>query len=420
MAATPSDLRRMAWRVVGALPRPVRDLATLPVRRRADDQLGALAPMPPAEHRLYVGPWNTAGQGWAWARAVERQLPGTAAQNLWAQRSLSQSHFHFPADHELSALAQRGRVRRIHGERVLREATHVLFESGRAVLGDFHAASMLEDVPALEGAGVRHAVVYHGSEIRDLREHAERYPHSPFRVPERDWDDYFRTLQSIVEKNRADLDRYSRSSPGSPVLVSTPDLLDVVPDARLLPLVVDVDRFAGAAAAGIAPLERDRPVVLHAPSNPRLKGTAAVESVLEGMQSAGLVEYRRLRGVPHAQMADFVADADVVVDQLVLGNPGVLMTEALAAGRVVVSHLADEVRGRWGADDESLSALDRVEADVPVVEADPETLLEVLEDILGDRAAYQALAARGSDWARRHHDGRRAAEVLGDWLGTSA
>jgi hypothetical protein len=371
--------------------------------------------MPSAERRLYLGPWNTAGQAWAWARAAERHLPGTAAQNLWAQRSLSQSHFHFPADHELSALAQRGRVRQIHGERVLQEATHVLFESGRAVLADFHAASMLDDVPAIEAAGLRHAVVYHGSEIRDLREHAERYPHSPFRVPEREWDDYFRTLQSIVEKNRADLQRYAAS--GAPVLVSTPDLLDAVPEAAVLPLVVDVDRFAGAAAGGVAPLERDRPVVLHAPSNPRLKGTAALETVLEGMQSAGLVEYRRLRGVPHAQMADFVADADVVVDQLVLGNPGVLMTEALAAGRVVVSHLSDEVRGRWGASDESLSALDRIEADVPVVEADPDTLREVLEEILGERAAYQALASRGSDWARRHHDGRRTAEVLGTWLG---
>lgn len=415
MAPPPVDLRRLAWRAVGALPGPVRRVATLPVRRRADAELRALAPMPGADRRLYVGPWNTAGQGWAWARAAERHLPGTAAQNLWAQRSLTQPHFHFPADHELSPLAQRGRVREIHGARVLRESTHVLMESGRAVLADFHAASMLEDVPALEAAGVSHAVLYHGSEIRDLREHAERHPHSPYRVPERDWDDYFRTLQSIVDKNRADLRRYAGT--GGRVLVSTPDLLDVVPGATWLPLVVDVDRFAGAAAGGVVPLEREVPVVLHAPSNPRLKGTAAVEQVLEGMQRDGLVEYRRLSGVPHAQMPAFVADADVVVDQVVLGNPGVLMTEALAAGRVVVAHLGDEVRGRWGATDEDLPVLDRVEADLPVVEADPDTLREVLEGVVGDRAAYQALASRGHDWARRHHDGRRAAAVLGDWLG---
>ncbi|WP_122260763.1 hypothetical protein [Ornithinimicrobium cerasi] len=415
MAAPPVDLRRLAWRAVAALPGPVRRVATLPVRRRADAELRSLTPMPEADRRLYAGPWNTAGQGWSWARAAERHLPGTAAQNLWAQRSLAQSHFSFPADHEISALAQRGRVREIHGERVLREATHVLHESGRAVLADFHAASMLQDVPALEAAGISHAVLYHGSEIRDLREHAERYPHSPYRVPEREWDDYFRTLQSIVDKNRADLREHAAG--GGRVLVSTPDLLDVVPGASWLPLVVDVDRFAGAAAAGVGPLEREVPVILHAPSNPRLKGTGAVEEVLEGMQSAGLVQYRRLSGVPHAQMPAFVADADVVVDQVVLGNPGVLMTEALAAGRVVVAHLTDQVRGRWGASDEALPVLDRAEADVPVVEADPDTLREVLEGVLDDRAAYQAVASRGPAWARRHHDGRAAAAVLGGWLG---
>lgn len=399
-----NDLRRLAWKALARTPRPVRELAALPVRRRADAELRALVHMPPAGRRLYVGPWNTAGQAWEWARAAERHLPDLAAQNLWAQRSLAQAHFRYRADHEISVLAQRGHVRAVHGGRVLREATHVLHESGRPVLSDFHAGSMLDDLPELERAGIRPAVLYHGSEVRDLREHAERYPHSPFRVPEGDWDDYFRTLQAVVERNRADLARWQER--GLPVLVSTPDLLDVVPGATLLPLVVDVDRLAAAGeASGVVPLARERPVVLHAPSNPRLKGTHAVEEVLEGMQRAGLVDYRRLSGVPHEQMAAFVADADVVVDQVVLGNPGVLLTESLAAGRLVLAHLSQEVRATWGAGQEP-----------PVVEADPGTLREVLDDVLGGRTAYQELAARGPSWARTHHDGRRSAEVLRGWL----
>ncbi|GAA1179093.1 hypothetical protein GCM10009584_21020 [Ornithinimicrobium humiphilum] len=406
MGGPGTNVRRLAWRAVAILPSPVRGLATLPVRRRADAELRALAPMPPGDRRLYVGPWNTAGQAWQWVRAAERHLPSTAAQNLWAQRSLSQAHFDFPADHRLSVLAQRGRVRELHGERVLRESTHVLHESGRRVLADFHAGSMLEDLPDLRRAGVSPAVLFHGSEIRDLRQHAERSPHSPFRVPERGWDDYLRTLQSIVERNRADLRRW-REEAGGPVLVSTPDLLDFVPDATWLPLVVDVDRYAEAARlAGVVPLERERPVVLHAPSNPRLKGTEAVEEVLSGMESAGLVDYRRLSGVPHEQMAAFVAEADVVVDQVVLGNPGVLVAESLAAGRLVVAHLSEQVRDRWPG--------------LPVLEADASSLREVLESALADRAAARELASQGPAWAREHHDGRRAAAVLAPWLGAPA
>lgn len=393
----PARLRTTAWRAVGALPGPVRRLAELPVRRRADAELRALPAMPPAGRRLYVGPWNTAGQAWEWARAAERHLPGVAAQNLWAQRSLSQAHFHYRADHTITVLGQRGRVRELHGGRVLAEATHVLFESGRPVLAGFHAGSMLDDLPALDDAGIRSAVLYHGSEVRDLREHAGAYPHSPFRG---EWDDYFRTLQTIVERNRADLARFE-----GPVLVSTPDLLDVVPGATWLPLVVDVDRMATDRPA----LERERPVVLHAPSNPRLKGTGAIESVLTALDGEGVVEYRRLQGVPHERMPVFIAGADVVVDQVVLGNPGVLVAEALAAGRVVVAHLSASVRDR-------MAAADPAGQPPPVVEADPVTLESVVREIVGERTAYRDLASRGPAWARRNHDGTRAAAVLGEWF----
>lgn len=393
-----THLRRLAWRGVAALPDPLRRAATAPVRRKGDEQLRSLAPMPPAGRRLYLGPLNTAGQAHAWARAAERHLDDVAAQNLWAQRTLQQSHFHYAADHRLSVLAQRGDVRGIHGERVLREASHVLFESGRPVLADLHTGSMLDDVGALDAAGIRHGVLFHGSEIRDLRAHAGHYPHSPFRG---DWDDYLGTLQGIVERNELALGHYAGA-----VFVSTPDLLDVLPGATWLPLVVDVDRFGGAATRPV--LSTRVPVVLHAPSNPRLKGTAVIERVLTGMQSAGLVEYRRLSGVPHAQMAEFVADADVVVDQVVLGNPGVLVAEAQAAGRLAVAHVAEGVRARMAAADVEQGG----PGVVPVLEADPDTLEEVLLDVIADRSAAAELAVLGPAWARRHHDGRRAAAVL--------
>lgn len=395
-------LRRLAWRALSAAPPPLRALADLSVRRRADARLRGLTPMPPAERRLYVGPRNTAGQGYAWAAAAQRHLPGVAAQNLWAQRSATQSHFHYPATHQLSGLAQRGRVRRLHGERVLDQVTHVLFESGRPVLGNFHAGSMLDDVPALDAAGIRHGVLYHGSEIRDLHQHAQRDPHSPFGGPERDWDDYLRTLQSIVERTRDDLHRYLEA--GHPALVSTPDLLDVIPEAAWLPLVVDVERFATDRPV----LQRDRPVVLHAPSNARLKGTRAVEEVLARLEAQGLVTYRRLTGVPHDRMPDVVGDADVVIDQVVLGNPGVLLAETAAAGRLSVAHLTPEVRERMARADRERGG----SGVLPVLEAAPDTLEEVLRDVLARPAIAVELAAAGPGWARRNHDGRAAAAVL--------
>jgi hypothetical protein len=36
--------------------------------------------------------------------------------------------------------------------------------------------------------------------------------------------------------------------------------------------------------------------------------------------------------------------------------------------------------------------------------------------VVGERAAHRDVAARGPAWARRNHDGARAAQVLGAWL----
>lgn len=404
MPPTPSRLRRLAWRAVGALPRPVREIASLPVRRRADAELRSLDPMGPGERRLYIGPLNTAGQAREWARAVQEHLPGTAAQNLWAQRVRDQQHFGYAADHEISLLAQRGRVRAIHGQRVLEQATHVLFESGRPVLDDFHRGSMLDDVAALDRAGVRHGVLWHGSDIRDLRAHAERFPHSPFRG---EWDDYLALLQRQVEQQRAALERYLEG--GGRCFVSTPDLLELVPGSTWLPLVVDVDRFAAAGASGVTPMERERPVVLHAPSNSRLKGGAVVEAQLAELDRRGVVTYRRLQGVPHARMAEAIADADIVLDQFALGAVGVFAAECLAAGRVVVAHLAGTVR-------EEMTRADAGHEPPPVAEAGPDEVGAVVERLVAERDRAQDLARRAGPWSRRHHDGRRAAAVLGSAL----
>ena len=102
---------------------------------------------------------------------------------------------------------------------------------------------------------------------------------------------------------------------GLPLFVTTLDLLDDVPEARWLPLMVDVDRWYCDAPV----MERARPVVLHAPSKRWTKGSNAIISVLEGLDAAGMIEFRLAEGLPPARMRDLVRGADLVVDQLAIG-----------------------------------------------------------------------------------------------------
>ena len=71
-----------------------------------------------------------------------------------------------------------------------------------------------------------------------------------------------------------------------------------------------------------------------------------------------------------------------MVDQLLLGSYGVFACEAMAAGRVTVGHVADHVR-------------DLLPTDLPIVEATPDDLSEVIERLVAEREEARKIADAG-------------------------
>ncbi len=339
--------------------------------------------------RLLIGPANMAGQGYHWARAAERFLDGVSAESLTAARG--RSGFSFRTDTVLSGPQQRGDLT-WHRDRVLRDATHILFEAGRPILRDFHAGSMRNDVDELRAAGLHVGVVFHGSEIRDPSKHRELYPFTAFADPS---EDLTERLQVVVGDIQQDIARFD-----GPRFVSTLDLLDFVPGAVWMPLVVGVDEYATDKPV----LERRRPVVLHAPSNSALKGSSFIDPALQSLHDDGLIEYRRVSGLPHTELVELVKNCDLVVDQAVLGHYGAFAAESMAAGRVTLAHVAPHVRAL-------------MPVGLPIVEITPPTVRDVVADLVRQRDAAIKTAHDGVEFARTVHDGRMAARALAGFLG---
>ena len=53
---------------------------------------------------------------------------------------------------------------------------------------------------------------------------------------------------------------------------------------------------------------------------------------------------------------------------------------------------------------------------IPIVQATPETIVDVLRDIGAHPDRYRRLAAEGQAFSRRYHDGRASVAALGDFL----
>lgn len=350
---------------------------------------------PDAVNRVYIAPTNYSGQGFLWARALERAQSDVGARNMAVDIP---GGFAFPADTTVPIAVNNASAewQRAEWESV-RTFTHVLIEAERPIFGGLFARRVLAEVEALEAAGLSVAFLAHGTDIRSPRAHAALTPWSPY--PE---DPRTDMLQADADANIALLDMLRR-----PTFVSTPDLLLDVPWARWCPVVVDAERFAQEHPVLVGQTAR----VIHVSSSAVQKGSHHIAPALQPLIDEQAIRYDLVTGVSSAEMPAIIGDADIVLDQFRIGSYGVAACEAMAAGRIVVGHVLPEVRERILSD---------TGLELPIVEATPDTLRAVVSELLADPVRARAIAESGPAYVQAVHSGERSAAVLLDgWINRS-
>lgn len=344
--------------------------------------------------RLLIGPANFAGQGYAWARAAER-IPGVGAVNMQYRAG---DDFGFPADYEVpkGIWTFSRRWRRRQRREVGRGFTHVLFEAEKSPFGATSARKLVHDVNWLRKRGVAVGMISHGTDIRLPSRHAQIDEFSPFRDADPTW---VTVLESRARANHAVLDRLR-----VPEFVSTPEMLLDRSGSTWLPVVVEPLRWRTEASL----LAREKPIVLHAPTNPIVKGTGKIEPILETLDRDGAIDYRRVVKVSADLMPALYAESDIVLEQFALGMYSVTAVEAMAAGRLVIAHVHQQVRDH---------VRDVTGWEIPVVSATSNDLADVLHDVRERREHYRSIARRGPAFVDAVHDGEFSARVFSSFLG---
>lgn len=350
-------------------------------------------PVPDATkpYRLLVGPVNYAGQGFRWSRTVE----GTGLVSARNYVHSGNNILGYEADHLVSwRIAEHSRAwQGALLEEIRHSYTHVLIEACFPILGGMFRGDVRRQVALIRDAGVNVAVVGHGNEVRLPSRHAREVPFSHFGADVEGWAPLDRLETAVADNLQliADLD--------VPTFVSTPGLLQDLPDAHLLGVVVDAERWTNDRST----LTRDRLRVVHAPTQPHVKGTTLIRPAVDRLVAEGLIEYVELTGVPNAEMPAVFADADVILDQFRIGDYGVGACEAMAAGRIVLTYLTDAVREE---------ASRQAGMPIPIPEVTVDTLESVLRDIAAHRDRYREIAVQGPEFVRRLHNGEFSRKVL--------
>ncbi len=204
----------------------------------------------------------------------------------------------------------------------------------------------------------------------------------------------FHYLGSDIRGKTPDELAYGRRADAQ--IVGSFDALRWVPDAEMIPPGLDLSPFTP-----VPPTDRERPLVVHAPSNRQKKGTQYVIDACAQLP----VELDIVENLPHGQARERYRAADIVVDQLNAGWHGVFALEAMALGKPVVLYLKPDVVAQ---------AERAYGTKVPLVPATKETLVDALRPLVESPALRREIGAASRAYVERVHDIDRIADRLLD------
>jgi hypothetical protein len=139
-----------------------------------------------------------------------------------------------------------------------------------------------------------------------------------------------------------------------------------------------------------------------------LKGSRQISAAVRTLHAEGVIEYREVSGVPADKMLDVYGGADIVLDQFMAGAYGVAACEGMAAGRLVVSHVAEDTR---------IEVRTQTGLDLPIVQSRAVALEGILRRIVAERDRYQRVAEDGRAFVQAVHSGDLSADRLAQFLG---
>lgn len=144
------------------------------------------------------------------------------------------------------------------------------------------------------------------------------------------------------------------------------------------------------------------PLIVHSPTAKIAKGTAAVLHAIEQLRDSGYrFEFRLIENLPRKEALHLLQNADIFLDQFVLGDRGLAALEAMALGKPVVCYLKSSLVAAYPLDN-------------PIVNATQENLAEVIATLLEDGRRRYDLGQQGRAYVEKYHDAIKIAYQLVD------
>lgn len=263
-----------------------------------------------------------------------------------------------------------------------------LFPVARALYNGYAKYFELRDLPLLKKAGKGIVVTYQGDDARQGNFCKENFVFSPVDAVE---PGYY-TLEWDEHKRRR-IEEFSKYA--DRIYALNPDLLQILPQkAQFLPYA-HVDWREWQVADSKRPSRI--PLVIHAPTHRGVKGTQIILDVISRLKAEGVpFDFRLIEGLPYSEAKRIYREADLLIDQLLVGWYGGLAVELMALGKPVICYIREG----------DLKFIpDEMCQDLPIINATPADLYDVLKKYLTTHKLELANVGRRSrEYVEKWHD----------------
>lgn len=172
-----------------------------------------------------------------------------------------------------------------------------------------------------------------------------------------------------------------------------PDLGYVLPpEAEFMPYAsVDYREWECFASHNIP----ETPLILHAPSHQKVKGTKYVLDAVKRLEREGYKFNFELVNLPFEEAKMRYKEADIIIDQLLAGWYGGFAVEAMALGKPVISYIREK--------DLSFIPLE-MKNDLPIINASPQNIYNKLKRYIENPELLNSIGLRSRSYIEKWHD----------------
>lgn len=343
--------------------------------------------------RIFHGPRNVVGMAGSLAR--EQRKSGHLAHAILFNETSSID----PDNHDISLGFSNIRIRR---QLPIRLGLFIFCLFNYDIFNFYFAKTLLPfgfDLPLLRLFGKKIVMVYCGSDIRLIEVEKERNP-------------YWNKIDCDV--NTPELDAFKKRrmkwqsiwvhKAFAPRSIAAFALEVYGKDKVITDIFVQNSMDLGRCEASFLKIQKNvKPLLVHAPSKPTLKGTSYLEAVLDRLRENGYdFNYQRIEGLPNDEAQRiYQEEADIILDQFLLGGVGMLSMEGMYAGKPVVAYMLESVKEEYCPD-------------IPIVSASIDDLYERLAELLDHPETWEEIGRAGQKYVGKHCNRATISEQLID------